>query len=240
MSPFYSRLYPPHAECSSFDLAAKAGLLTLASGLRIATLSGDTSSITPADVSTLLSSFQPTAAPGPSSSVPATPAKSADIFLSHLVPSSLTLISSKPLTPPASRSLEQVFSPQLDEPSKLVRSKYQFMSSAGKFWEREPFEWPIEEGSKVGEPKSYCRALSLGEMGNKDKERVRSAPGFRSRCVDTESRNHFYRCPVVLRILYHAESASLCTSYVHKVSIPPSATLRPRPRYPERERNERT
>ncbi|GAA5875458.1 hypothetical protein JCM16303_000635 [Sporobolomyces ruberrimus] len=156
---------------TNLSILPKAGLLTLASGLRIATLSGDTSSITPADVSTLLSSFQPTAAPGPSSSVPATPAKSADIFLSHLVPSSLTLISSKPLTPPASRSLEQVFSPQLDEPSKLVRSKYQFMSSAGKFWEREPFEWPIEEGSKVGEPKSYCRALSLGEMGNKDKER---------------------------------------------------------------------
>ncbi|GAA6006427.1 hypothetical protein JCM11491_004953 [Sporobolomyces phaffii] len=156
---------------TNLSVLPKAGLLTLASGLRLATLSGSSTSIAPEDVTTLLSSFQPTSAPGPSSSVPAIPSKPADIFLSHLVPSSLTLISSKTLTPPAARPLDQVFSPQLDEPSKLVRSKYHFMSSVGKFWEREPFEWPIEEGSKVGEPKSFCRALTLGEMGNKEKER---------------------------------------------------------------------
>ncbi|GAA5900277.1 Drn1p [Sporobolomyces salmoneus] len=157
---------------TNLSLLPKAGLLSLASGLRIATLSGDSDSLTTSDITSLLSSFQPTASSsGPSSSVPPIPAKPADIFLSHLVPSSLTLISSKPLTPPSTRSLEEVFSPKVDEAAKMVRSKYHFMSSVAKFWEREPFEWPIEDGSKVGEAKSYCRALTLGEMGNKEKER---------------------------------------------------------------------
>ncbi|GAA5858236.1 hypothetical protein JCM5353_001234, partial [Sporobolomyces roseus] len=165
---------------NNLSVLPKAGLLTLASGLRIATLSGSApsdspSSFTTSDVSSLLSSFQPTVAPTvPSistSSVPAIPSKPADILLTHLVPSSLTLMSSKTLTPSQDRPYDQVFSPLLDEPAKLVRSKYHFVSSVGKFWEREPFEWPIEEGSTVGEPKSYCRALSLGEMGNKEKER---------------------------------------------------------------------
>ncbi|GAA5931350.1 Drn1p [Sporobolomyces koalae] len=155
---------------TNLSLLPKAGLLTLASGLRIATLASTAPSAQ--DVKSLLSSFQPTPIAGPSgSSVPPIPAKAADIFLSHLVPSSLTLLSSKPLTPPPTRSIEHVFNLELDEPAKLVRSKYHFMSSAAKFWEREPFEWPVEDGSKVGEPKSYCRALTLGEMGNKDKER---------------------------------------------------------------------
>ncbi|GAA5947293.1 hypothetical protein JCM3765_001611 [Sporobolomyces pararoseus] len=161
---------------TNLTVLPKAGLLTLASGLRIATLSGDSASLSSEDISTLLSSFQPTPSstnvvPSASSSIPPIPPKPADIFLSHLIPSSLTLISSKPLTPPPSRSIESVFSSELDNPAKVVRSKYHFMSSSGKFWEREPFEWPIEDGSKLGEPKQFCRALSLGEMGNKDKER---------------------------------------------------------------------
>ncbi|GAA6061585.1 hypothetical protein JCM10212_004335 [Sporobolomyces blumeae] len=166
---------------TNLSVLPKAGVLTLASGLRIATLAGSTPAassnpnavpFTANDIAALTSSVQPAVPATPSSSsMPPPLAKPVDIFLTHAVPSSLTLISSKPLTPLADRPFETVFTPEFDAPSKLLRSKYHFSSAPGVFWEREPFEWPIEDGSTVGEAKRYCRALTLGDMGNKAKER---------------------------------------------------------------------
>ncbi|GAA5921779.1 hypothetical protein JCM1841_001859 [Sporobolomyces salmonicolor] len=177
--------------CSNLSVLPKAGLLTLASGLRVATLSGSSpsstdpdpiSSFSVSDISTLLSHVQP-AAPA-NSSLPPPPVKAADILLTHVVPSSLTLLSSKPLNLPEDRKPEEVFSKELDEPAKAARAKYHFVSAPTVFWEREPFEWPPVGGAGAGEAKSFCRALSLGAMGNKTKERwfyafsiTPSAPG---------------------------------------------------------------
>ncbi|GAA6016543.1 hypothetical protein JCM10207_002834 [Rhodosporidiobolus poonsookiae] len=159
--------------CANLSVLPKAGLLTLASGLRIATVSGSSTSssspFTSADIATLVSSCTPAAPAG--SSLPAPPPKPADILLTHLVPSSLALQSSKPLTPIEGRETADVFSGELDEAAKAARAKYHFVSGAGVFWEREPFEWPVLSGAAAGAGKSFCRALSLGEMGNKQKER---------------------------------------------------------------------
>lgn len=100
---------------------------------------------------------------------PAAP-KPVDLLLTHLCPSSLPLLSAKPLTPPESRTPDVVYSKELDEVAKVARAKYHFVSAPGVFWEREPFEWPAEAGDAPS--KTYCRALSLGEMGNKTKDRV--------------------------------------------------------------------
>ncbi|TNY19810.1 CwfJ C-terminus 1-domain-containing protein-like protein, partial [Rhodotorula diobovata] len=145
---------------SNLSVLPKAGLLTLASGLRIATVSGTSPSspdsptpFTDAEVSSLISSLTPTAA---NPSLPPPPPKPVDILLTHLVPASLPLLSSKPL---------------LDDVARAARAKYHFVDAPATFWEREPFEWPRAEGAGAAGERSFCRALSLAEMGNKTKDR---------------------------------------------------------------------
>ncbi|GAA6027014.1 hypothetical protein JCM8097_006041 [Rhodosporidiobolus ruineniae] len=157
---------------ANLSVLPKAGLLTLASGLRLATLSGGTSSspvpFTDSDITTLTSGVKP-AAPA-NSSLPAPPQKPVDILLTHLCPSSLPLQSTKPLSRLADRKPEEVFAKELDDVASAARAKYHFVSAPGTFWEREPFVWPAPSGAGAGE-RSFCRALSLGEVGNKTKER---------------------------------------------------------------------
>ncbi|GAA5868473.1 hypothetical protein JCM8547_006285 [Rhodosporidiobolus lusitaniae] len=152
---------------ANLSVLPKAGLLTLSSGLRLATLSGTPSA---SDISTLLTACTPSAPPN--SSLPAPPPKPADILLTSLCPSSLALQSTKPLTPLEGREPTDVFSPQLDAAAKAARAKYHFFSAPGVFYEREPFVWPALSGAAAGEQRSFCRALGLGEMGNKTKERA--------------------------------------------------------------------
>ncbi|GAA5978468.1 hypothetical protein JCM10908_004366 [Rhodotorula pacifica] len=173
--------------CPNLNVLPQAGVLSLASGLRIATLSGTSPEaaaaaassedqaapavepFTASQVSDLISSLSPTPQSS-SSALPPPPApKPVDLLLTHLCPSSLSLLSAKPLTPPESRAPEPVFSKELDEVARVARAKYHFVDAPGVFWEREPFEWPVQEGEAP--QKSYCRALSLGEMGNKTKDR---------------------------------------------------------------------
>ncbi|BGO89644.1 hypothetical protein NBRC10512_001503 [Rhodotorula toruloides] len=157
--------------CANLNFLPKAGLLTLASGLRIATLSGTSPSsdsgspITDAELSSLIASLTPPSS-APGSSLPPPPPKPIDLLLTHLCPSSLPLLSSKPLTP---SDPSTPFAPELDDLAKRARARYHFFDAPGVFWEREALEWPVEEG--VSAEKSYCRALGLGAMGNKTKER---------------------------------------------------------------------
>lgn len=173
--------------------AARAGVLSLASGLRIATLAGTSPDAAPAadanaaaaeatpsppgepftasQVSDLIAALSPAPPSNPSSVLPPPPApKPVDLLLTHLCPSSLSLLSAKPLTPPKSRTPESIYSKELDEVARVARAKYHFVDAPGVFWEREPFEWPVQQGEAP--QKTYCRALSLGEMGNKTKDRV--------------------------------------------------------------------
>ena len=180
---------PPLILCRA--RAAKAGLLTLASGLRIATVAGTSPSnpdeptaFTKADIANLISSLTPTS---PNPSLPPPPAKPVDILLTHLCPSSLPLLSAKPLVPtqpttdagadaedaPLPRKPEDSFAAELDDVARAARAKYQFVAAPGVFWEREPFEWPRVEGAGAAGERTFCRALSLGAMGNKTKDRVR-------------------------------------------------------------------
>lgn len=166
--------------------AAQAGVLSLASGLRIATLAGvapdsataesgsDGAPFTASQVSDLIASLSPAPQPANSALPPPAAPKPVDLLLTHLCPSSLPLLSAKPLTPPESRGPDAVYSNELDEVARVARAKYHFVAAPGVFWEREPFEWPVQEGDAP--QKTYCRALSLGEMGNKTKDRVSRRP----------------------------------------------------------------
>ncbi|GAA5894097.1 hypothetical protein JCM8208_002347 [Rhodotorula glutinis] len=178
---------------TNLSILPRAGLLTLASGLRIATVAGTSPSnpdeptaFTKSDVSNLIASLTPTS---PNPSLPPPPAKPVDILLTHLCPSSLPLLSSKPLVPtqPTSststddaaadaapalpRKPEDSFAAELDDVARAARAKYHFVAAPGAFWEREPFEWPRVEGAGAAGERSFCRALSLGAMGNKTKDR---------------------------------------------------------------------
>ncbi|GAA5833147.1 hypothetical protein JCM11251_005160 [Rhodosporidiobolus azoricus] len=161
---------------TNLSVLPKSGVLTLSSGLRLATLTGGSSSssnpITPSDITVLTSSVAPAAPGGPNSSLPAPPPKPADILLTTLCPSSLPLQSTKSLSLSEGKTAEEVYSPELDEAAKAARAKYHFFSEAGVFWEREPFVWPALSGAGAGEQRTFCRALGLGEMGNKNKERA--------------------------------------------------------------------
>ncbi|GAA5862307.1 hypothetical protein JCM3774_004858 [Rhodotorula dairenensis] len=170
--------------CPNLNVLPKAGVLTLASGLRIATLAGTCPDAPPASddtavagepftenqIADLISALSPPPPSNPASVLPPPPApKPVDLHLTHACPASLSLLSAKPLTPPESRTPETVFSKQLDEVARVARAKYHFFDAPGVFWEREPFEWPAQEGDAP--QKTYCRALSLGQMGNKTKDR---------------------------------------------------------------------
>ncbi|KAK4704499.1 CWF19-like protein 1, partial [Phenoliferia sp. Uapishka_3] len=165
-------------ELKSCAAAAKAGLITLATGLKIATFGGsfdaevfdakaaegeslpdplESSHFTQADVTSFLSLLTP----APShSSLPSPPLPPPDILLTHAFPTSISLLSSKPLP----SSVKEVASP-LDQIAHKSHAKYHFVGGAGVFWEREPFSWPAGEGPGV------CRAIALGELGNVAKER---------------------------------------------------------------------
>ncbi|GAA5987164.1 hypothetical protein JCM11641_002151 [Rhodosporidiobolus odoratus] len=154
---------------TNLTVLPKSGLLTLASGLRIATLSGGSSSsanpFTASDIATLVSSVSPPAPPN--SSLPAPPPKPADILLTSLCPSSLPLQSTVSLTPLEGREPESVYAKELDEAASAVRAKYHFFDAPGKFWEREAFVWPALEGAGAGGPRTFCRAIGLGAVGSK-------------------------------------------------------------------------
>ncbi|KAI5476200.1 hypothetical protein MNV49_007962 [Pseudohyphozyma bogoriensis] len=162
--------------CRNVTMLGKSGILTLASGLKLGTFGGaydptifslpaeeldalpdslDTSTFKPSDVTSFIASLTP---PPSQSSLPSPPLPPPDILLTHAYPAALPLLSSKPL-PPTNASRE------LDELAQRAHAKYHFISGAGVFWEREPFSWPREVGGGV------CRAISLGELGNKTKER---------------------------------------------------------------------
>lgn len=117
------------------------------------------------DLDTFRSLLAPSTGPKGSTRVPPTP----DILFTHALPASLPLLSNKPLGPKALAGAAA----ELDPIVKLARARYHFVGGAGEFWEREPFEWSKAEGGGV------CRALCLGEMGNKKKERVRLGRTFR-------------------------------------------------------------
>ncbi|BGP37944.1 hypothetical protein JCM10449v2_001871 [Rhodotorula kratochvilovae] len=165
---------------TNLSVLPKAGLLTLASGLRLATLSGtspkspvEPTAFTTTDVSNLISSLTPAPA---NPSLPPPPAKPVDILLTHLSPASLPFLSSKPLVPSSSteglpRKPEDIFAAELDDVARAARAKYHFVSAPGVFWEREPLEWPRVQGAGAAGERMFCRALSLGEMGNKTKDR---------------------------------------------------------------------
>ncbi|KAK4058716.1 hypothetical protein OIO90_000160 [Microbotryomycetes sp. JL221] len=160
------------------SMLAKTGMLTLASGLRVATLGGyydpgmfemsqqdigmfaDSLSVphfTQNDLDTFKSLLAPQTAANGITRAPPTP----DILLTHSLPASLPLLSQKQLGPKALAGAAA----ELDPVVKLARARYHFVGGAGEFWEREPFEWSRAEGG------GNCRALCLGEMGNKKKER---------------------------------------------------------------------
>ncbi|GJN88523.1 hypothetical protein Rhopal_001489-T1 [Rhodotorula paludigena] len=166
--------------CTNLSVLPKAGLLALASGLRLATVSGpspsstDGNAFTASEVSGLISSLTPQSA---NPSLPPPPAKPVDILLTHLAPSSLPLLSSKPLVPVSSSNPdvppkpEDVFASELDDVARAARAKYHFVAAPNTFWEREPLEWPRAEGAGAAGERTFCRALSLGAMGNKNKDR---------------------------------------------------------------------
>ncbi|KAK4053130.1 hypothetical protein OIV83_001865 [Microbotryomycetes sp. JL201] len=164
--------------CPNVSMLAKTGMLTLASGLRVATLGGyydpgmfemsqqdigmfanslSVPHFTQNDLDTFKSLLAPQTAKNGTTRIPSTP----DILFTHSLPASLPLLSSKQLGPKALAGAAA----ELDPVVKLARARYHFVGGAGEFWEREPFEWSRAEGGGI------CRALCLGEMGNKKKER---------------------------------------------------------------------
>lgn len=152
------------------------GLLTLASGLRLGTFSGSSpasaqaGSFNNADIATFQALLQPPL--NLKSSIPTPAPPPPDILLTHCLPASLPLLSAKPFLPAPGSAV-----PELDEVAKVSKAKYHFIGGAGGFWEREPFAWTGPGGGGT------CRAISLGEMGNKGKERVSGARSSHIRLV---------------------------------------------------------
>ncbi|ORY54261.1 CwfJ C-terminus 1-domain-containing protein-like protein [Leucosporidium creatinivorum] len=158
--------------CNNLSVLGKTGILTLASGLRIGTFGGnydaalfndDARPSNSAPLHLHLNHHLPLLphSPPTTSSLPPRPTPPPDILLTHTLPSSLPLLSTKP----APTTTPSNASPELDQIIKLARPKYAFIGGLAQFWEREPFEWSKSEGGGV------CRAIGLGEMGNKTKER---------------------------------------------------------------------
>ncbi|KDE02964.1 hypothetical protein MVLG_06530 [Microbotryum lychnidis-dioicae p1A1 Lamole] len=160
----------------------KTGVLTLASGLRLATFAGsyepelfkateqdpDADLVDPLSAahftSTDLESFRSLLTPAqrPNSSLPPKPTAPPDILLTTSLPASLPLLSALALPATAKG---QPFSSELDEVVRMSRPRYHFIGGTGIFWEREPFQW--NDGSR-----QVCRSICLGEMGAKGKERA--------------------------------------------------------------------
>ncbi|SGZ22743.1 BQ5605_C022g09536 [Microbotryum silenes-dioicae] len=160
----------------------KTGVLTLASGLRLATFAGsyepelfkateqdpDADLVDPLPAahftSTDLESFRSLLTPAqrPNSSLPPKPTPPPDILLTTSLPASLPLLSALALPATAKG---QPFSSELDEVVRMSRPRYHFIGGTGIFWEREPFQW--NDGSR-----QVCRSICLGEMGAKGKERA--------------------------------------------------------------------
>ncbi|SCV68934.1 BQ2448_1954 [Microbotryum intermedium] len=161
----------------------KTGVLTLASGLRLATFAGSyvpelykatdrepdaellvdplsAAHFTSTDLETFRSLL--TSAQRPNSSLPPKPIPPPDILLTSSLPSSLPLLSAVALPATAKG---QPFSPELDEVVRMSRPRYHFIGGTGVFWEREPFQW--NDGSR-----QVCRSICLAEMGAKGKERA--------------------------------------------------------------------
>jgi hypothetical protein len=177
------------------QITGKQGVFTTSAGLRIAFFGGDFDlerftqgdSDTPEPLSkgyftsSSLSSFL--------SSID--PAKNAiDILLTYAFPTQVTHLSSKP---PAIDSHLTWGVPAASQILAASRPRYHFAAAQPVFWEREPFVWPetdIHGGSAV------TRFISLGQFGNKDKQRWFYA--FNIKPGDTTVPPAATPCPITL------------------------------------------
>ncbi|KAF7322411.1 Nuclear protein [Mycena chlorophos] len=168
--------------CKNVFLLSKSGMITTASGLRIACLGGrfdpeihfvaeaapgfQSPYFAAQTVDRLLSNTLTTASSSSKQSyksladIQATAASSQliDILLTNAWPAAVTNHSAAPLPAP---ELAQIGAPPLDDAIRKIKPRYHFAASGGKppmFWEREPFMWEDETGR-------VSRFVSLGAFG---------------------------------------------------------------------------
>ncbi|KAJ7074079.1 CwfJ C-terminus 1-domain-containing protein-like protein [Mycena amicta] len=162
--------------CKNVFLMSKSGMITTASGLRIACLGGrydpeihfgfQSPYFAAQTMERLLSNTLTTSSSSSKQSYKsladiqanASSSQLIDILLTNAWPAAVVNHSAAPLPSP---ELAQIGAPPLDDAIRKIKPRYHFAASGGKpamFWEREPFVWD-DESSRVS------RFVSLGAFG---------------------------------------------------------------------------